>query len=105
MVSSGPDDSVPVQKSVAIARMEKPRNVAARARLMLVVGVGRVRSSTILAEAAASEIRDQTSVLSEPFRSEMFRNPNSLRVGKVSDTFASSVNQPPYMAPKPSAVA
>ncbi len=62
--------------------------------LMFDAGVGRSRSSTVLVDAAASESGAQTSALSDPFRSEIRRKPNSLRVGKVSETFASTVNHP-----------
>src|SRR5512133_778285 len=72
---------------------------------MFVVGFESSRSITVLAEAAASEIGAQTSEVSEPLRSVMRRNPNSLRVGKVSETFPSSVNQPPYDASHPMATA
>src|ERR1700730_8769367 len=72
---------------------------------MLVAGVGSVRSTTIFDEAAATDNGDQTSVLSDPLRSEISRKPNSLRVGKVSETFASPVNHALYMISQPYAEA
>ncbi|KAB2873382.1 MAG: hypothetical protein F9K43_06145 [Bauldia sp.] len=103
--SSGPDSTVPEQNVSAISTNAYPRHSAARARLMLVVGVGSASLSTRLDEAAAVASVTQRSALRLPLLCCTSRRPNSFRVGKVSATWASPENHDWYMIDQPRAAA
>src|SRR6266516_512888 len=77
-------------------RYDHPRMKFARAELRLLVVSGSGVFNTRYDEAEDSESGYQTSTSRLPFRTEISRRPNSFRVGKVSDTSVSSVNQDEY---------